>query len=339
MDKINVLNAKNIITFIIVIALIAIAIFSFDILMILFASFVIACAIDPMITKLQKYMPRTAGVSIVLLGLLLISILILIPLISVSINEIGDLSDTFPSLIDSFDKLLKFKVFNVSVSNIITLDSLKEPLATGAKSIIQNSILATKQLANIFTTIFAMAIVVFYLASDKERLTDKFVEFFPPEQKETAKKILDNISQKVGNYIFAQVLAMVFVGLLTMIGLLLINNSHAFLLGVITCFLDIIPVIGPAIAIIIGTLTGISGGVVGVILTLSVFLLAQWAQNQLLRPILFGKMLNMHPLMIIVALLLSARFLGFAGIILSPAIASVICVLVDELYLNRINNK
>lgn len=339
MDKINVLNAKNIITFIIVIALIAIAIFSFDILMILFASFVIACAIDPMITKLQKYMPRTAGVSIVLLGLLLISILILIPLISVSINEIGDLSDTFPSLIDSFDKLLKFKVFNVTISNIITLDSLKEPLATGAKSIIQNSILATKQLANIFTTIFAMAIVVFYLASDKERLTDKFVEFFPPEQKETAKKILDNISQKVGNYIFAQVLAMVFVGLLTMIGLLLINNSHAFLLGVITCFLDIIPVIGPAIAIIIGTLTGISGGILGVVLTLSVFLLAQWAQNQLLRPILFGKMLNMHPLMIIVALLLSARFLGFAGIILSPAIASVICVLVDELYLNRINNK
>lgn len=339
MDKINVLNAKNIITFIIVIALIVIAIFSFDILMILFASFVIACAIDPMITKLQKYMSRTAGVSIVLLGLLLTSILILIPLISVSISEIGDLSDTFPSLIDSFDKLLKFKIFNVTVSNIITLDSLKEPLATGAKSIIQNSILATKQLANIFTTIFAMAIVVFYIASDKERLTDKFVEFFPPEQKETAKKILDNISQKVGNYIFAQVLAMVFVGLLTMIGLLLINNSHAFLLGVITCFLDIIPVIGPAIAIIIGTLTGISGGIVGVILTLSVFLLAQWAQNQFLRPILFGKMLNMHPLMIIVALLLSARFLGFAGIILSPAIASVICVLVDELYLNRINNK
>lgn len=339
MDKINVLNAKSIITFIIIMAIIALAVFSFDILMILFASFVIACAIDPVITKLEKYMPRTLGITIILLGLLLASILILVPLISVSINEIGDLTDTFPSLIDNFDKLLKFKIFNMQVSNMITLDSLKEPIATGAKSIIQNSIIATKQLANILTTIFAMAIVVFYLAADKERLTNKFVEFFPFEQKERAKKILDNISQKVGNYIFAQVLAMVFVGLLTMIGLLLIHNNHAFLLGVITCVLDIIPVVGPAIAVTIGTLTGISGGIIGVALTLSVFLLAQWAQNQLLRPILFGKMLNMHPLMIIVALLLSARFLGFAGVILSPAIASVICVLVDELYLNRINNK
>ena len=68
-------------------------------------------------------------------------------------------------------------------------------------------------------------------------------------------------------------------------------------------------------------------------------MIAQWAQNQLLRPIVFGKLLNMHPLVIIVALLFSAKFLGFWGVILSPAIASVICVLVDELYLNRINGK
>ena len=47
----------------------------------------------------------------------------------------------------------------------------------------------------------------------------------------------------------------------------------------------------------------------------------------------------MHPLLIIVALLIAARFLGFWGVILSPAIASVICVLVDELYLNRINQE
>ena len=74
-------------------------------------------------------------------------------------------------------------------------------------------------------------------------------------------------------------------------------------------------------------------------MTFVVYMIAQWAQNQLLRPIVFGKLLNMHPLMIIVALLISARFLGFWGVILSPAIASVICVLVDELYLNKINEK
>ena len=150
---------------------------------------------------------------------------------------------------------------------------------------------------------------------------------------------MENISQKVGNYIFAQGIAMIFVGVATTIGLLFLNHSHAFLLGVVTCVMDIIPVLGPVIAIGLGVLTSFQNGFVFVLLVLLVYTIAQWAQNQLLRPIVFGKLLNMHPLMIIVALLLSARFLGLFGVILSPAIACVVCVLVDELYLNRINKK
>ena len=93
------------------------------------------------------------------------------------------------------------------------------------------------------------------------------------------------------------------------------------------------------VAVALGLITAASGGVGYVFLTFIIYMIAQWAQNQLLRPILFGKMLNMHPLVIIVSLLVCARFLGFWGIILAPAIASIICVLVDELYLSRINNK
>ncbi|MBR6298253.1 MAG: AI-2E family transporter, partial [Candidatus Gastranaerophilales bacterium] len=121
------------------------------------------------------------------------------------------------------------------------------------------------------------------------------------------------------------------------IGLLILKNDHAFLLGFITCLFDIIPVIGPAVAITIGLIMSISNGFVYVILTFLVFIIAQWAQNQFLRPIIFGKLLNMHPLMIIIALLVGARFLGLWGVLLAPAMASVVCLLVDELYLNRIN--
>ena len=179
--------------------------------------------------------------------------------------------------------------------------------------------------------------MVFYFAFDEKRLKNKFIEFFPSTQKERASKILDDIASKVGNYIFAQGLAMIFVGLLTTLGLFILGNHHAILLGFITCIFDIIPVIGPTAAVAIGLVASAHGGVGYVLLTFLVYLLAQFIQNQFLRPILFGKMLNMHPLMIIVALLVCSRFLGFWGIILAPVIASVVCILVDELYLDRIN--
>ena len=339
MENARILSIKNIITFMIILAIIALSIYSLDILMMLFAAFVINCAIAPVINKMEKYKPRIWCVTLVLLGIILASILIIVPLITVILREAITLANNFPATIDSFDKFLNFQIFNKTLSSYITFESLKEPLAQGAQSLIENSIIAGKYVASFLTSLLAISIMVFYFAFDEKRIKDKFIEFFPPVYKEKASSILSNIESKVGNYIFAQGIAMVFVGALTTIGLLIIGNDHAFLLGFITCVFDIIPVIGPCLAVALGLVTSTVGGVGYVFLTFLIYMVAQWAQNQLLRPILFGKMLNMHPLVIIVSLLVCSRFFGIFGIILAPAIASVICVLVDELYLDRINNK
>ncbi|MBQ8476060.1 AI-2E family transporter [bacterium] len=339
MENAKLLSIKNVAAFIIILGLIAMAIYSLDILMMLFAAFVVTCAISPLVNKMEKYIPRIWCVTLVLLGLILASFLIIVPLLTVIIKEAITLANNFPSTIDNIDNLLNIQIFNKTLSSYITFESLKEPLAQGAQTLIENSITAGKFIANMLTTLLAISIMVFYFAYDEKRIKDKFIEFFPVEYKEKAASILENIASKVGNYIFAQGLAMIFVGAVTTIGLLILGNDHAFLLGFITCVFDIIPVIGPSAAVAIGLITSASGGFGYVLLTFVVYIIAQWAQNQLVRPILFGKMLNMHPLVIIVALLVCARFFGFWGIILAPAIASVICVLVDELYLDRINNR
>ena len=76
---------------------------------------------------------------------------------------------------------------------------------------------------------------------------------------------------------------------------------------------------------------------VAVILTCLVYLLVQWAENYFMRPLVFGKFLKLHPIVIIFAFLISAQFLGVVGVILSPAIAALIITLFDEIYLKTIN--
>ena len=49
--------------------------------------------------------------------------------------------------------------------------------------------------------------------------------------------------------------------------------------------------------------------------------------------------MKLHPITIMVALFVAEEFLGVWGVILSPAIAATICVLVDELYLTPMNSK
>ena len=80
-------------------------------------------------------------------------------------------------------------------------------------------------------------------------------------------------------------------------------------------------------------------GIGKAILIIALFLLVQQLSNYIVRPIVFGKYMELHPLMIFLALFLAQQFLGFWGVILSPAIAATVCVLVDELYLSPINEK
>ena len=49
--------------------------------------------------------------------------------------------------------------------------------------------------------------------------------------------------------------------------------------------------------------------------------------------------MSLHPLTLFLALFIAQQYFGVVGVILSPAIASTICVLVDELYIKKINEE
>ena len=170
-------------------------------------------------------------------------------------------------------------------------------------------------------------------------IRNAIVLVFPPKLKNKAKEVYENIEKKVGGYVIAQILSMSTVAICTAIGLLMLRVEYAVLLGLIAGILDIIPIIGPTLALILGVLFAIQQGWGVVLLTIIVYLAAQWLSNNLIRPLVFGKFLDLHPIIIIFAFLISAQFLGVWGVILSPAIAALLITLFDELYLKTINKK
>ena len=165
------------------------------------------------------------------------------------------------------------------------------------------------------------------------------MDFFPPDLKDKANEILTNISNKVGGYVRAQILSMVAVGIMVAVVLTIFGVEYATLLGLISGILDIVPILGPTIALGLIVLVAYPVGLVKIILIIVGFLAVQQLSNYVVRPVLFGKLMELHPLMIFLALFLAEQFLGFWGVILSPAIAATVCVLIDELYLAPINLK
>ena len=183
----------------------------------------------------------------------------------------------------------------------------------------------------------AACIIIYYFMADKDEVKKAYLSLFPRQMKAKADEILDSISEKIGGYIIALLVTILSVGIVMTVGLAVIGVDYAVLLGLITAILDIIPIIGPGIALVICLVVSLKAGWVTLLLIVLVFSLAQVVENNLIRPMVFGKLLDLHPLIIYFFLFVTAQYLGVVGVIFAPAIAAMVCVLIEELYIKNIN--
>ncbi len=312
-----------------------------DVAVMFFAAFVISASILPLINYLKKYIPRALAVMVVLLLVLVGILLIFIPLTMLTINQIAAFIQDMPNNIEKAVSFFNKTFFGYSINDFIDangLNHLGDNLAIMAGNVVSQGLSAGKVIANSITSILMLSVMVFYLCMDEDRLKKAFIAFFPPKFKKKAALITSTIQRKVGGFITAQLLTMGGVGILAFIFLSLAGHPHPAIIGFLTFILDFIPVIGSTIAVIIGTLTAYDGTTGHILVVLSLLLLAQIIENQFIRPYFFGKFMDIHPLLVILSILIGAKFFGFAGVILGPAFAGMVCVLVDELYLAQINS-
>lgn len=335
----DLLTTKNVI-FLILIAIILKTLSMVTVIALLFfASFVIACSLNPIVDRLEKRIGRANATTLVLFGTLLVSFAFFIPIIFVAVKQVQGLLIILPEKIKFIqDFIFNYQFHGHKIPEFINFESVIKTSSPFATGLVNQSINLTLNVAQGILFILAICMIVFYFMADKETIKTGLIKLFPSEIKEKASDIYDNISDKVGGYVIAQLLNMVAIGVLTAIGMFILKVDYALLLGLVTGVLDIIPLVGPTIALILCLLMANQMGIWGLILVFLVFLTAQWISNNLVRPIIFGKFLNLHPLIIIFALLVSAQFLGVWGVILAPAIASLVCVLFDEIYIKTINN-
>ena len=333
-------TTRNVIFIIFIIAMLCIIPKISSILMLFFGAYVIACALNPYICKLQAKMNRNlATVAVLSISGLTILALIL-PIFFIAFNEISHFITTFPNKLTHISNfILNGEVYGYKIQNLIDINQLIGSSTTFAQNILSKSLNFTLALTQVIVIVVAMTMIVYYIAVDLEYIKKKFVQFFPPELKLKTESIIVAISYKVGAYVRAQLISLAAVGIMVMILLMILRVEYATLLGVISGVLDIIPILGPAIALLLILLVVCPATHLKVILIICGFLLCQQLSNYAVKPFLFGKMMQIHPLTVFLALFLASQLLGFWGVILSHAIATTICILIDEIYLKPMNVK
>ena len=334
-------NTKTIIFILLIVFLLLIMPKVAGLLMLLFASYVLAAALNPFVNKVQtKVKNRALASSIIVLTAIVAIFALLLPILIMCFKEIDLFIAILPQKATNlYNFITHTKMYGHTISEFIPMENLATAGSNIAQNVLNQSVNITMAIGQMIFVTLALMMFIYYILVDKQYLKNKFLEFFPPTLKEKAGYILFNITSKVGNYVRAQILSMITVGVMVTISVALLGIEYPILLGLIAGICEIIPLLGPTIAIIVIVVVAFPLGWVKITLAIILFLAIQQISNYMIRPFLFGKFMALHPITIMVALFVAEEFLGVWGVILSPAIAAMICVLIDELYLTPMNSK
>jgi len=312
-------NSQNII-FLIGVVIYGICLFTItDIALMLFVTYVVACALNPIVDKIEKKCKRNIAAAIVFGGFVGGILLMFLPIIFIGGKEITNLAAQYPQYVDQ----VKDYVMN---SPVVQEFANSGGLIASITSISKGGLY-----------LFVAMIFTYFLMVDRDKLLNTALRFFPKKSRERIKEIYDISEQKLSRFVSGQFIASASVGLIMIIGLLFLKVDSAIILGCVSAVLDIVPIVGPAIALVICIAVVYKMGWTIIILTAVIFAVAQLVENNVVKPYVFGKFMDLHPIVIYIFLFVCAKYFGAVGAIFAPAIAADTCVLIEELYLKNMD--
>ena len=161
-----------------------------------------------------------------------------------------------------------------------------------------------------------------------------FIQFVPNRYFEMILNVIHKIDQQLGSYLRGQFTEAFVVGFLSVIALWLLNVQYFIIIGTFAGLANLIPYVGPvagAIPAIIVTLVN-GGSPVSILYIVIAFTIVQLIDNVFLQPLVLSKSVNLHPLIIVFAVLIGGQFFGILGMLLAVPAAGIIKVTSSELY-------
>jgi predicted PurR-regulated permease PerM len=173
-----------------------------------------------------------------------------------------------------------------------------------------------------------------YFIVDSKRVGRFFLRFVPPHNKTTMVNMIGQMNLMLSKYVVGQVILIVLMSAVAFSFLTAIFHlKYALLIAILSGFFEIIPVLGPFIAISIAVIVGVSQcGVAIAVPLIACFLLARWLEDYLVVPNIIGHAVELHPLAVIFAVMVGETMAGALGMLIAIPVAASVKVVIDTFY-------
>jgi predicted PurR-regulated permease PerM len=190
----------------------------------------------------------------------------------------------------------------------------------------------------IMGTLFLSFFALYYFLKDGNKLGNAIKERSPLPANHT-EEILTKLHAMTASVVRGSILVSALYGILTGIGFFIFGLPSAILWGALTIVASFIPVFGVLIIVVPGIITlVIEGNFIAAIGLLAWTLVMSAFMENYLRPRLIGRQANIHPLLMLFAVLGGLSFFGPIGILLGPLALGLLLTLLEVYPLFALEN-
>lgn len=298
-------------------------------------AFLIAIILRPIVEFLNKKF-RFPLVIAVILAVTLFVVIVLGIFTALSF-QITDMVSDFDKIernlnihIQNFQDLIRENFNLSSKEQKVFIDEAATDSLEKGKELLGTTLLS---FSDTLLNLILIPIYIFLILLYKSLFVKFFTKLFKEEYHTKLFDILEQIKVVVKSYLVGLILEMIFISVLTSIGLMIIGVEYAILLGVITGLLNIIPYIGILFAgllTIIASLTGSSdlSIILGVII---VNVIVQLIDNNLLVPLIVSSKVKINALVSIIGIIIGGAIAGISGMFLAIPIIAILKVIFDRI--------
>lgn len=189
-------------------------------------------------------------------------------------------------------------------------------------------------ISSILEWMLLVPLFLYFFFKESKNMKAKTMGFIPNSIFEKTYVLASQFNTKFAEYIIAKFIEATILGAIVTIGLMIIGFPYPFILGIIAGVTNILPYVGPIIGVIpalaialLSSNTNVSFLGAGI-----VYLIANAVDMVLVFPLLVSKIVNLHPVLVIVSVLAGGQIGGVVGMIVVIPFVAFVQILIREIY-------
>lgn len=303
---------------------------------------IISYILNPIVTMLhERKVPRTMAVLLIYAVFCTILTVILVNFIPMFIDQMQELNKHLPELsMRAQDLVIDFN--NNSLLPESFRDGVNKSLVLMERRISETILAFANNIGSMVGALFVISVVpflAFYILKDFDVFERAVIKYVPKSHRKNTIRLFKDIDEALGSYIRGQLLVCIIVGTLAYIGYLLVGMPYPLLFASIVAVTNVIPYVGPFIGAAPALLMASTVSVKMMLLVVIVNTICQILEGNIISPQVVGRTLNLHPLLIIFALIVGGQLAGIVGMILAVPIFAICKVIVQHMFAYYVRRK